>query len=59
MTILILHLDAFCMVAFDKKDGPLTPEEEEQRSTIKRKVLGNIRFIGRLRAELSRQVSWK
>lgn len=47
------------MVAFDKKDGPFTPEEEEQRSTIKRKVLGNIRFIGRLRAELSRQVSWK
>ncbi|RMX59696.1 hypothetical protein pdam_00012050 [Pocillopora damicornis] len=34
--------------AFDKKDGPLTPEEEEQRSTIKRKVLGNIRFIGEL-----------
>ena len=53
MTILILHVNAFCMVAFDKKDGPLTPEEEEQRSTIKRKVLGNIRFIGRLRAELS------
>lgn len=34
--------------AFDKKDGPLTPEEEEQRSTTKRKVLGNIRFIGEL-----------
>lgn len=34
--------------AFDKKDGPLTPDEEEQRCTIKRKVLGNIRFIGEL-----------
>lgn len=34
--------------AFDKKDGPLTPEEEEQRSNSKRKVLGNIRFIGEL-----------
>lgn len=34
--------------AFDKKDGPLTPEEEEQRCTTKRKVLGNIRFIGEL-----------
>lgn len=34
--------------AFDKKDGPLTLEEEEQRSTTKRKVLGNIRFIGEL-----------
>lgn len=34
--------------AFDRKDGPLTPEEEEQRSNTKRKVLGNIRFIGEL-----------
>lgn len=34
--------------AFDTKDGPLTPEEEEQRSNTKRKVLGNIRFIGEL-----------
>mgnify|MGYP001800070330 CR=1 FL=1 len=32
--------------AFDKKDGPLTPEEEEQRSNDKRKMLGNIKFIG-------------
>ena len=37
----------FSVVAFDKKDGPLTPEEEEQRCTTKRKVLGNIRFIGK------------
>ena len=35
------------VLAFDKKDGPLTPDEEEQRCTIKRKVLGNIRFIGK------------
>ncbi|XP_020893659.1 eukaryotic translation initiation factor 4 gamma 2 [Exaiptasia diaphana] len=34
--------------AFDKKDGPLTQEEEEQRGNIKRKMLGNIRFIGEL-----------
>ncbi|KAJ7370971.1 Eukaryotic translation initiation factor 4 gamma 2 [Desmophyllum pertusum] len=34
--------------AFDKKDGPLTSEEEEQRCNTKRKVLGNIRFIGEL-----------
>lgn len=37
----------FSVVVFDKKDGPLTPEEEEQRCTTKRKVLGNIRFIGK------------
>eukprot|EP00118_Oscarella_pearsei_P024992 m.307268 g.307268 ORF g.307268 m.307268 type:complete len:641 (+) comp42091_c0_seq1:607-2529(+) len=33
--------------AFDKKEG-LTPEEEEQRIVAKRKMLGNIRFIGEL-----------
>lgn len=33
--------------AFDK-DGPLTPEEEEQLAIAKRKMLGNIKFIGEL-----------
>jgi translation initiation factor 4G len=31
--------------AFDAKDGPLTPAEEEQRSVAKHKMLGNIKFI--------------
>lgn len=34
--------------AFDKKDGALTPEEEEQRGVAKHKMLGNIKFIGEL-----------
>ncbi|XP_054718827.1 eukaryotic translation initiation factor 4 gamma 2-like isoform X2 [Uloborus diversus] len=34
--------------AFDKKDGALSPEEEEQRGVAKHKMLGNIKFIGEL-----------
>ncbi|XP_061599039.1 eukaryotic translation initiation factor 4 gamma 2a [Cololabis saira] len=33
---------------FDKTDGPLTSEEEEQRAIAKIKMLGNIKFIGEL-----------
>ncbi|KAF3855241.1 hypothetical protein F7725_023296 [Dissostichus mawsoni] len=33
---------------YDKHDNPLTSEEEEQRSIAKRKMLGNIKFIGEL-----------
>jgi len=33
---------------FDKNDGPLTSEEEEQRAVAKIKMLGNIKFIGEL-----------
>lgn len=35
-------------VVFDKKDVPLTSEEEEQRAIAKIKMLGNIKFIGEL-----------
>ncbi|CAG0920325.1 unnamed protein product [Notodromas monacha] len=31
-----------------RKHGPLTPDEEEQRQIAKRKMLGNIKFIGEL-----------
>lgn len=34
--------------AFDKRDGSLTAEEEEQRTLAKHKMLGNIKFIGEL-----------
>ncbi|XP_019624798.1 PREDICTED: eukaryotic translation initiation factor 4 gamma 2-like isoform X2 [Branchiostoma belcheri] len=34
--------------AFDRDDGPLTPEQNEQKMVAKRKMLGNIRFIGEL-----------
>ena len=34
--------------AFNSRDG-LTPEEQEQRAVIKRKMLGNIKFVGELR----------
>lgn len=47
LTIMIIVSSNLNFLAFDTKDGPLTPEEEEQRSNTKRKVLGNIRFIGR------------
>ncbi|XP_029438948.1 eukaryotic translation initiation factor 4 gamma 2, partial [Rhinatrema bivittatum] len=33
---------------YDKRDGPLLPEEEEQRTIAKIKMLGNIKFIGEL-----------
>ncbi|XP_053368677.1 eukaryotic translation initiation factor 4 gamma 2a [Clarias gariepinus] len=33
---------------YDKRDGPLTSEEEEQRAIAKIKMLGNIKFIGEL-----------
>lgn len=39
---------SFTSVVFDKKDSPLTSEEEEQRSIAKIKMLGNIKFIGEL-----------
>lgn len=38
----------FVFLAFDKKDGALSPEEEEQRGVAKHKMLGNIKFIGEL-----------
>ncbi|CAL1296001.1 unnamed protein product [Larinioides sclopetarius] len=34
--------------AFDRKDGALSAEEEEQRGVAKHKMLGNITFIGEL-----------
>jgi len=33
-------------LAFEK-DGPLTPDEAEQCSIAKAKMLGNIKFIGK------------
>lgn len=33
---------------FESRDGSLTADEEEQRQTAKRKMLGNIKFIGEL-----------
>ncbi|KAF7667242.1 hypothetical protein LDENG_00071240 [Lucifuga dentata] len=33
---------------YDKCDGPLTSDEEEQRTIAKLKMLGNIKFIGEL-----------
>lgn len=38
----------FASIVFDKHDGPLTSEEEEQRAIAKIKMLGNIKFIGEL-----------
>ena len=35
-----------CQPAFDGSDG-LSSEEEEQRGVAKRKMLGNIRFVGK------------
>ncbi len=35
------------VVDYDK-DGPYTPEEEEQRHIAKHKMLGNIKFIGEI-----------
>lgn len=37
-----------CFLVYDKHDGPLLPEEEEQRAIAKIKMLGNIKFIGEL-----------
>lgn len=31
---------------FDRDDGPLSPEDLEQYHNVKRKMLGNIKFIG-------------
>ena len=36
------------VLVYDKQDGPLTTEEEEQRTIAKIKMLGNIKFIGEL-----------
>uniref|UniRef100_T1IXX2 Eukaryotic translation initiation factor 4 gamma 2 n=1 Tax=Strigamia maritima TaxID=126957 RepID=T1IXX2_STRMM len=33
---------------YDKKDGPLSADEEEQRAIAKHKMLGNIKFVGEL-----------
>ncbi|KAL7302999.1 hypothetical protein TKK_0004224 [Trichogramma kaykai] len=34
--------------AFERQDGELSPEDEERRQMVKRKMLGNIKFIGEL-----------
>ncbi|KAK8758366.1 hypothetical protein V5799_004001 [Amblyomma americanum] len=34
--------------AYDRRHGPLSPEEQEQRLVAKHKMLGNIKFIGEL-----------
>lgn len=34
--------------AFDKHEGPFTPELQEEKTMSKRKMLGNIKFIGEL-----------
>ncbi|XP_070391572.1 eukaryotic translation initiation factor 4 gamma 2 isoform X3 [Dermacentor albipictus] len=34
--------------AFERRNGPLTPDEQEQRLVAKHKMLGNIKFIGEL-----------
>ena len=41
-------MDLSFSVVFEKHDGPLTSEEEEQRNIAKHKMLGNIKFIGEL-----------
>ena len=32
--------------AFDRRDGSLSVEEQEEKALAKRKMLGNIKFIG-------------
>ena len=34
--------------AFDKHEGPFTPELQEEKTMSKRKMLGNIKFIGKI-----------
>lgn len=43
-----LKIFSIPLAVYDKKDGPLTSEEEEQRTIAKHKMLGNIKFIGEL-----------
>lgn len=43
-TLLCEH---FHPTAFDKKDVPLTEDECEQYHIVKKKMLGNIKFIGK------------
>lgn len=38
----------FVVAVFDKKDGPLTEEENDQYLLAKEKMLGNIKFIGEM-----------
>ena len=39
-------INPVCLLEFEKRDG-LTPEEAEQSTIAKRKMLGNIRFVGK------------
>ena len=43
--LLIVLFILLVLSAFEKQDG-LTPEEAEQKAIAKRKMLGNIKFIG-------------
>ena len=47
MLVSFVRLVLYFCSAFAKKDG-LTPEEEEDQRLSKRKMLGNIQFIGEL-----------
>ena len=41
----LVRFTCYLVIVFEKKDG-LTAEELEQREVSKRKMLGNIKFIG-------------
>ena len=46
MIIMVSTIFDVSIVAFDKQEGPLSPEQQEEKAMSKRKMLGNIKFIG-------------
>ena len=49
----------FFSPAFDKKDVLLTEDEREQYHIVKKKMLGNIKFIGKNSIELVRKIHYQ
>ena len=43
----LFHKSSLNFLAFDKKDVRLTEEECEQYHIVKKKMLGNLKFIGK------------
>ena len=44
--VTLMMMSFYFITAFDSHDG-LTADEEEQRNVAKRKMLGNVKFIGK------------
>lgn len=44
---MLILIHSLCSAVFDKQHEPLSVDQQEERAMAKRKMLGNIKFIGK------------